>query len=195
MKTLLGDKVRKPRSDRQWRLAIVEDALKHLNGSNISRGEYLAVETYDPVYDYVPASERKWQFHEDDWNKITGDDPAKHFNTLMKKCQVCAKGFLFLEAVNMGVVLKDNRISDFVSNGEYVCSREDNTLSEALKYWDKDQLDLIETAFECCAFGKWDELGGEGERAIIFGRKYKTDRGRLRGILKNMLKNDGYFRP
>lgn len=47
--------------------------------------------------------------------------------------------------------------------------------------------------------GSYDEWGeytpGIGDKAVKFGRKYKTPKNRLIAIMKNIIKNKGEFKP
>lgn len=203
MKTLDGETFVKPRSKKQWRLRIVEDCLRLLNtvGDVRSNHCYLVrigggeVQPYDHVYD--------------------------DFEQSLRSCCVCAKGLLFLESMNIGLVPINSDVwgkqltrkgpsfstLSMIGGGD-ICSTK--RLSDVLKYWDQQQLDMIESAFERQEAGVFSEnldctpvdskyvdkeVGAIGQKAIKFGKRRKNDKTRLRAILNNMLENDGFFCP
>ena len=110
-------------------------------------------------------------------------------------CQVCAKGALF-----MSHVMKTNHISlrDVDDIGEY-------KIKERLKMFSIGQLDLIECAFEKRVIEDGDRILRDyndinesytslSKSAIQFGRKHKKA-DRLSAIMKNIIKNNGTFKP
>jgi hypothetical protein len=118
------------------------------------------------------------------------------FNTYLKKtvCRVCAKGALFLGHVdkfNNCEVVKDGSYN-------YAYNIEATIRKKLLDNFSHIQLDMIETAFEkkvmydytCLIRGRKLE-----EKCIDFGCKYRYPKDRLKAILKNMLKNNGLFKP
>jgi hypothetical protein len=122
-----------------------------------------------------------------------------------KKCTVCALGSVFVSASR---VLEDQKVSIYFYNeneGESdVDAFSGGDVHEALgDLFGHDQLGLIESAFEMSAHhARWADDGyGVAvdkkviDRAVAFGDRYGTDRGRLIGIMNNIIKNDGTFVP
>ena len=65
-----------------------------------------------------------------------------------------------------------------------------------LKYFDKNQLILIESAFERESFAEdFVEYNTGMVNAVRFGESFLTDLGRLKGIMNNIIKNKGTFKP
>jgi hypothetical protein len=68
--------------------------------------------------------------------------------------------------------------------------------------FDRDTLDLVESAFMCTWMGndeeRWDS-SPLGSAAIAFGRRYDDDRAgmleRARAVMANIIHHDGEFRP
>jgi hypothetical protein len=110
-------------------------------------------------------------------------------------CQACAKGSIFAACVlNTNKV---NRKDEFDS--------EWFQKAKLSKWFSALELDMIETAFETSVVkdstGSLETAGFYtnyrtelGDKCVAFGEKYKTSRGRLLGILNNVLKN-GSFKP
>lgn len=140
-------------------------------------------------------------------------DEKEQINKLMPstKCEVCAMGALF--AVD---VLKRNHFA-VVQLGNSIG---DGEISKRLnRIFGKNQLDLIETAFERHVVATrnhtlWDKYHSsscydyadassdirEGrtviaQKAVSFGDKYSTNEGRMIAIMKNIIKNGGNFLP
>ena len=68
-----------------------------------------------------------------------------------------------------------------------------NDIQNRLRYFNSDQLKQIECAFETSwAFSADDKLSIP---AIAFGARITDDRRRMSAILKNIVENDGNFRP
>lgn len=194
--------VKKPRSKKQGRIAIVEDVLKRLKVLNVGRGQYCKVQT--------------WNIEE-----LDGSHGVKEeFDNIAPYCEVCAKGAMFLAYIDLW---NQFRIDDL----EYVAQDED--VCEPLRqYFSQEQLDLIEIAFEgeiikddyCDAY-EWgekfrkrhkieketvEEFWGPSyrypisqadvvQRALMFSHRYKSDVDVLAGICRNIIKNDGTFIP
>lgn len=109
-----------------------------------------------------------------DWRP---DQAQKELKT-MKPCSVCARGALLLSAVRK---FNEATVSDVLQTKEWP--------SADLFGW--EQLSLIEAAFEL-----WEENGGKPmPKAFAFGNKFTNDHDRLVAILKNVIKNNGTFKP
>lgn len=134
-----------------------------------------------------------------DLDDIDYDKPSqKVARSLQKKgCEVCALGACFLSLV----ALKNK----FDFGGAGIVTRREVTDRLRSAFSDA-QMDLIERAFEWR--GNWPAhpYGDEGDRLNTFACKYPhedtcdgyiTSNGttRLRAIMKNIIKNNGTFKP
>jgi hypothetical protein len=110
------------------------------------------------------------------------------------KCEVCAKGALF--------------IADILRRDNFQIDRNTNiyggTIHKRLTdIFTRNQLDLIETAFEKNVIEdenkylviNYVERTEVAKAAIRFGRRYTTEKNRLIGIMNNIIKNKGIFIP
>lgn len=120
-------------------------------------------------------------------------------------CKACALGGMFACAVGR---------ADKLTLAAYNVSRS-NLTGYLGEFFSQTQLDLIETAFECSAYGSCreepeDSDSGptdEGQRAIDFGEEHTAvfddegmfkssgDEDRMRAIMGNIIANGGEFRP
>jgi hypothetical protein len=117
-------------------------------------------------------------------------DSKKQAKLLQKKCDACALGSMFLSLVKLDndfdfdidIITEDN------GEGCGVFELQEDAMRNRLHdVFSRDQLDLIETAFET-----W----GHGDaRELKFGKRYKTPAGRLRAICRNIIENEGVFKP
>jgi hypothetical protein len=113
----------------------------------------------------------------------------------MKSCEVCAKGAMFVAAVERFDKLKidvydssDRVLADF-DGDESVCDHLSN-------YFDQDQLDLIECAFEGGEFMESHGIYEEGETdwaARGYEHKYPNAHDRMIAIMENIIRNKGKF--
>lgn len=100
-----------------------------------------------------------------------------------KACRVCAIGSCFLARVYRK---NEAPLEDF-SRAE---------MQDALAgVFSENQLALIETAFEMSFSYQNANTGEDAWNAIEFGRKYATEKGRLRAIMNNIIANGGEFVP
>lgn len=105
------------------------------------------------------------------------------------ECRVCAKGALFLSAVRKFNSAKVGDVAD------------DDDFKIAVKIFGLKQYDLIEAAFEGWDSTKerWDGTEYTGNTSVpaatAFGDQYDGNTERLVAILKNIIKNDGTFKP
>lgn len=157
------------------RVALAEDVIKHV------RAEFMIVESGT----YAAMDYYKSRGHE--------ELGAREFLKENKNsCTVCAKG-----ALMCANILERNECSvgDFDAGNLTIKSRLRGIFGSG-------QLDLIECCFEQSvqydeANILWTETGRSklAERAIKMGGRYTTDKGRLVGIMKNIIKNNGTFKP
>lgn len=111
---------------------------------------------------------------------------------LAPQCDVCAKGGLFVAAVDRFDKLKLG--DDLCPIGNHGgCSDPVEYLTGFFEY---NQLELIEYAFE--RGGAGDIVCGHEDMfkaAEKFGRKFRSDDARMRAIMKNVIKHNGTFKP
>lgn len=117
-------------------------------------------------------------------------------------CETCAVGGLMLSCTlfNDQHTVGDDALGHEL--GYYIRNGESSALKNGfLEIFDQRQLCLIEQAFEMghgeIASPFTDPLDWRhpSEAAIAFGKKYKTTKGRLIGIMKNIIDNKGTFKP
>lgn len=126
----------------------------------------------------------------------------QQLNSLMQTNQVeytcCGIGSLFVAKINKTNHLKFGE----VGTNDLATSIHDKLKS----IFTGNQLNLIEAAFETEVINdNNNELESYGEygcyntklaeKAIKFGEKYESDKDRLIGIMKNIIKNQGEFKP
>lgn len=109
-------------------------------------------------------------------------------------CKVCALGGIFAATVK--------RFNKFESVPDLSMDEGYDYLED---YFSKQQLDMIECAFELGhgrvfyeennIYGD-NELGKKlGNSCIEFGKQYKAGEARMVAIMKNIIKNNGSFKP
>ena len=125
---------------------------------------------------------------------ITGEPITEVCDIVNSKqyCSVCAKGGLFMSYV--GYV--DNLKIDDLTYGTRKASLNGNEMRSLSKIFSQKQLSLIETTFENSSYNWNVELSDE-EREICrrFHDKYRHTSERLIKIMKNIIKNNGTFKP
>lgn len=160
------------------RIALAEDVIKQIKVKKYyaSRGTYFQQNAIQKMALYNGLKLK------DELNKILPE----------LECECCAKGSLFLSHIT-----KTNNCSvrNIISNVDFnlrISKRLNNLFTQL-------QLDLIETAFEMKVIkdysGKLYQNEGLIEKAINFGEKYANSNNRLIGIMKNVIKNKGIFKP
>lgn len=163
----------------EQRVAVAKDALQQLR-----LAKYIAeTGTYvGEKFKLTIVDEPSFRFNDDDC--IVGgsnwDDQAKPLlRSSSEPCAVCAKGALFLSTIR-----KFNKatVGDIVSEN----------FTDTYKLFGKANMDLAEIAFE-----RWSCYGTDGKKgkARDFGYQYTHDHDRLVAILKNIIKNNGTFKP
>jgi hypothetical protein len=166
-------------SKAEMRVTIAKDALQQLKAEKIIAvsGSYYGTELIDELDKMVVK---------DDDNKKYKVQAQPFLKKRVNPCRVCAKGALFLSAVR-----------------KYNKATLDDVMCEDLRVADKifgsRQFDQIEAAFE-----QWETTknrfglaadGVDSITACAFGMKYEDERERLEAILKNIIKNNGTFKP
>lgn len=156
------------------RISIAKDVLKWITKDNVSSNTGYCTMDDDPA-------------------KFAGDS-KKAATRLKKICMVCAQGGLLLS-----LVAKCNAF-DFSDAFVFTCENRDvdnaKLRARLTAVFNLDQLNLIESAFET----RWQYIvsinpHAQHARARAFSARYKTDLGRMRGIMKNIIKNEGTFKP
>ncbi len=142
----------------EMRIRIAQDALKQINMVNPSAGVYC-------MFPYaLPANESLQKF-------LIEQHPP---------CDVCALGSLFLSNIRINNKFNTDKINQHSMIGR------DDILASLREYFDYDELDEIEKAFE----------GNCGERDYnYFVADYPEDSVRLELILNNIIDNKGAFKP
>jgi hypothetical protein len=109
-------------------------------------------------------------------------------------CNACAVGAMFACQVERTpkLTLEVADYSEYhVDDAAEVATRNycNAGMRETLgKFFSREQLGLIESAFECMAFD-------DAEAAEKFGRRYHTEARRMRAIMENIVANGGEFVP
>ena len=110
-------------------------------------------------------------------------DKSSQLRDSLAQCQCCAIGALFLSKA---------RVADEETVGRY--RRGVDYWRRLSPYFDRQQLDLIEAAFEL--HDVHDTLKEDArERAYRFGNRYTVAKNRLVAILNNIVENNGTFVP
>lgn len=149
------------------RVAIMEDVLALLkapNGIQVKQGIYCQISSDESIVDL---------------QDVVINDPSS--------CTVCGIGAIFLAHAQRFNSIK------LIDESYGGIGADDTDIIKALAgYFSKDQLRLIETAFEgsvVCGLdsGKYDPMGVE------WIDKYDDDRVRLKAIAQNVIRNKGTF--
>jgi hypothetical protein len=133
----------------------------------------------------------------DDWlvdNSANCRVDVQKYTKSIKKCNVCALGSLFVSAVN-----KYNNVYGTymtVSTDQVFDTSETNNRSPLLRYFTINQMRLIEYTFEGGMGAVYfDDLKQMKGKADAFYSQYPDDKDRLLAIMKNIIKNNGTFKP
>lgn len=97
-------------------------------------------------------------------------------------CSACALGTMMVCGIGSGLLRTHSLPFNRYSGLDQLLRRGGFT---------RDQLDSIETAFEANNPHFYPDTRYPAAKA--FGKRYKTDRGRLKGIMQNIIKNNGWF--
>lgn len=142
----------------------------------------------------------------DNTNEMRGEQVPVKLDELFRKlkeerskCEVCGIGACFVSLVNLGdeVITKKAFESEVVEDMDSV---DDDFMRKKLrKVFTSNQLALIECAFEKdFTFDDKSKAGvprKKREAASEFGEAYYDHTDRLVAIMKNIIKNDGTFKP
>ena len=114
------------------------------------------------------------------------DIDAREVINKLEKCEACALGNMMLSHV---------RVFDKISLEE-IDGERDSITDTLGNYFEKNQLDLIEVAFEGEMCGWYIYPTEEFDKAVEnFTQKYSDVKKRLRAIMINIVRNDGTFKP
>lgn len=164
------------------RVAIANDVLAKLGAKKIVPSS---------TYLIVPqALERASSYAAGDPNdKKHNVDASAVLEALTSPCQVCGIGSLFIGAVAKADRLTLAQLNE-VENGHYdeSCSTRESEISYLKKWFDRDQLDLVEAYFEQGSCGEhyptWDSPISQAPKSR-----------RLVMIMENIVSNRGRFHP
>lgn len=161
----------------QQRVQIAKDVLKYLGKGvlDASEGDYFMIKGYEEGKDLRDLIE---------------EAPES------QKCTVCALGAAFYCAV----LRVDNYKLSKIDNSSYVPNEVlmfgSNVKNFLRAYFEEDQLELIESAFEREKMGDEDAAKDEDMKtAIDFGKGYYYENKRLVAIMNNIVENEGKFKP
>lgn len=165
-------------SPAQQRVMIAMDVLAQLE---LKRFE-AATGTYVSLFFKKPVTQET--FHKMSASKVL-DQAAS--------CEACALGSCLLSLASRTNTLGGLKLCS--SGGEHEIPsdlvRDSRDMRPELnKYFSPDQLDLIESAFECTNMSD-----REVHVAIEFGSKHSENGERLKAIMTNIVKNCGEFKP
>jgi hypothetical protein len=176
-------KVHQPEVNERAILAA-KDVLKRLRMKKLElkRDGYLSHPPYG-----VSAERSTWE------SLPSSGDLQDHVDKVEECCSVCADGALLLSVARLfdNVPMADIKFQ-WGWQGENGAALIRNLLSSVI---DEKTLNLLEVAFE----GKemeWSNLTKEEvEAALKFGKRFKSLAGIVRGGMKNIIANGGYFKP
>lgn len=158
----------------QKAIDVATDVLKHLNGYTVKRGAFVAPRSLE--YDSVEHC--SWDKEFECILESTNVD-------FIKECRVCALGACFLSTLNI-VGFKPACAKDFYT---------EKITESAITIFGEENAQLIEIAFELNR-GWGDAEDYElGAAAVKFGKRFRSDKGRLRAIMQNVIDNKGHFVP
>lgn len=168
-------------SKKAKRIAIAKDVLKHIKAGAL-----------------IPTS--GWYFKSSEVRDVQREIPFTETRELQellqgKTCQVCAKGALFISDILKNDDFQVGTYTD-IDEGGIMCDRLEGI-------FERGQLDLIECAFEggtvTDATGILSDDNGNtplADKAEKFHDKNNDDSEKiLTAIMKNIIKNDGTFKP
>lgn len=167
------------------RVAIAADVLKQLSAKTMvaQKGTYLGFSGIKKDITKIPASLQ---------------DLFKSLKKEKVKCQVCGIGSCFVSLVGIGNRAKSKTfVEDEIA---FYTEFDDSEMRRLLrKVFPPAQISLIECAFEVTTIFSDHEdnktTHEERQAACEFGLKYESATSRLRGIMNNIIINNGTFKP
>jgi hypothetical protein len=168
----------------EMRIAIAKDVIAQIKAKkyNPTQGTWV---------DQVGGQDYdSWLYH----NALSCEIDVQNYTKNIKKCNVCALGSLFVSAVN-----KYNNVYgtfDTVSTDKVFDFKDMNNNSPLLRYFTLNQIQLIEHTFEG-GIGAvyWDSDHSMVNKSHAFYSRYPDSKDRLLAIMKNIVENNGTFKP
>ncbi|NBQ70761.1 MAG: hypothetical protein EBU46_18780 [Nitrosomonadaceae bacterium] len=199
-----GNKAFKKLSKKQQRITIAKDALKQLNARvyKASPGDWCNTHlpaTYNPEL----KSLEEWADPDEASSQIKAklnEIHQKHSNVLQPlllepgvTCEVCALGALFASTVRKADGCDVNPLKYIAEYGEGSHDADHDNISITLSdYFSAAQQRLMELAFERGYGATSVDSKQDLQAARMYPSTYTATQ-RLRGILNNIIKNDGTF--
>lgn len=166
------------------RVMAAKDALARLRYRKVESGHYVG--GYESIVSLIDLDNKDASDISNDNLYFTEIDARKYVTQLEQKCPSCALGNLFLSHI---------RLFDKVLLENDTYGR-DNITDSLENYFDANQLNLIECAFEGDDItGDFNNDDEEYRAALSYYSKYSDTKKRLRAILINIIKNNGTFKP
>ncbi len=176
------------------RVKVAKDVLESLSTLRVGTGEFAVLHSAELTSTILKKKDSK---------KIAKE--------LKKHCDVCALGACLLSTV---ALTNDFNFSKSIidSDEEYMAVGGPELVKRLLKVFSKEQILLIENAFETgdgWLSNGWgnesfigyktsdevDKIKDKVDSAIDFGNMYVNPKGRLEAIMQNIVKNKGTFIP
>ncbi len=168
------------------RVAIAKDVIAQVGRRKLrpAEGHYLAIQDH---------------FLRDVVTEISG----RQFQDVVlgaRECRVCALGALFTTAVmvrDQWTIRQVGAYRSYIGDADIAVDR-DHMVAYLKPWFSARQLALIESAFEMRLMdgGLKDRIPEEDfVAAIVFGRAHRSNRSRMMAIMRNIIENDGTFRP
>lgn len=163
------------------RIAIAQDVIAQLDLEKIvaAQGTWLEnVEYNEPIFTEEDVEK----------NKLLSGKLAK-----VKQCEACALGSMFMCTVDLAKDLRCNTLSDQLdSTGESSGVEIGDMEPYLVKFFARDQIRLIELAFEGGDGGYDAETDAEGCAVVMFDIHDEAE-SRMRTIMQNIIDNKGTF--
>ena len=172
LRKLISDRKRRfnKLTKNQQRVSIARDVIKMLKNKKIKAGSiYFDALKIDPIeFANFP--------HKD-----------VHLVVDSTQCKVCALGGMLAATVMKVDGMKFNYSQPDIPRNEVIKKLKD--------YFSIEQLDLIESAFECQETDRYYSHVSAWGKAVDFGNKFKSKTKRMRMIMENIIRNNGEFKP
>jgi hypothetical protein len=164
-------------SPEKRRVAIARDVIRQVEAERLlpTKGVYLVP---NPLSSYMTYGKEILVGY------AVGDDLKKIFKKEIETCNCCAKGALFLSAVEK---YNQCKVTDNMRASAGTSFTNEEVSKQLRKHFSHDQLELIESAFE----GRWSE----GNKTNYFHDSYINSYERMQAIMKNIIANKGTFVP
>jgi hypothetical protein len=166
----------------QKRVQIAKDVIAQLDAKRLYAKQGVYVQGKGGANNITVGGEGFW---DDDTQETEVRD------LLAPKCEVCAKGGLFVAAVDRFNKLKFR--DELCPIGAY--NRCSDPVEYLSRFFGEQQLELIEYAFEKGGAGDVNYDDKKTVAAERFGKMFTSADARMRAIMKNIVKNNGTFEP